>query len=281
MGELNGQTYLVTGASKGIGRSISLELANHGAQVILLSGQAGSSTKQQRMSKPRLPPRLPYRVTLATFLHRCGCPGHSLSGHSRTPRFGPQRWRHSSDQAAVRCGHRRMDSLHDGQPRRRSTSHAATRVGASGRPSCRVTTISSGAALRPLASWSAYCTAKAGLDMWTRCLAEEGAQHNITAVSVAPGIVNTGMQTAIRSASEEDFPLLDNFVGYHVNGWTCPMQTPSPRRCMVSLRRTRKGNQVSVLTLGICRNSSLFGRRVISQHLDSGLEGYHARHRPC
>ncbi|MGB2071471.1 MAG: SDR family NAD(P)-dependent oxidoreductase, partial [Poseidonia sp.] len=37
MGELNGQTYIVTGASKGIGRSISLELANHGAQVILLS----------------------------------------------------------------------------------------------------------------------------------------------------------------------------------------------------------------------------------------------------
>ena len=41
MGELNGQTYLVTGASKGIGRSISLELANHGAQVILLSRASG------------------------------------------------------------------------------------------------------------------------------------------------------------------------------------------------------------------------------------------------
>ena len=54
--------------------------------------------------------------------------------------------------------------------------------------------------------------------MWTRCLAEEGADHNITAVSVAPGIVDTGMQSAIRSASPEDFPLLDNFVGYHKDG---------------------------------------------------------------
>ena len=89
----------------------------------------------------------------------------------------------------------------------------------------RVTTISSGAALRPLASWSAYCTAKAGLDMWTRCLAEEGGQHNITAVSVAPGIVNTGMQTAIRSASPEDFPLLENFVGYHENGQLADAET--------------------------------------------------------
>ena len=82
----------------------------------------------------------------------------------------------------------------------------------------RVTTISSGAALRPIASWSAYCTAKAGLDMWTRCLAEEGATNNISAVSVAPGIVDTDMQTSIRSASPEDFPLLDNFVAYHENG---------------------------------------------------------------
>ena len=82
----------------------------------------------------------------------------------------------------------------------------------------RVTTISSGAALRPLASWSAYCTAKAGLDMWTRCLAEEGASENISAISVAPGIVDTDMQRTIRSSTAGDFPLLDNFVGYHENG---------------------------------------------------------------
>ena len=98
--------------------------------------------------------------------------------------------------------------------------HLTQRLGAAlqGDHRVRVTTISSGAAMRPLASWSAYCTAKAGLDMWTRCLAEEGASQNITAVSVAPGIVDTGMQTAIRSASEEDFPLRANFVGYHEDG---------------------------------------------------------------
>ena len=35
---------------------------------------------------------------------------------------------------------------------------------------------------------------KAGLDMWTRCLAEEGESENISALAIAPGIVDTGMQ---------------------------------------------------------------------------------------
>ena len=56
---------------------------------------------------------------------------------------------------------------------------------------CRVTTISSGAAVNSLHSWSAYCVSKAGLEMWTRCLAEEGKSDNISAISVAPGIVDT------------------------------------------------------------------------------------------
>ena len=38
----------------------------------------------------------------------------------------------------------------------------------------RITTISSGAAQRSLHGWSAYCVSKAGLDMWTKCMAEEG-----------------------------------------------------------------------------------------------------------
>ena len=49
-------------------------------------------------------------------------------------------------------------------------------------------------------------------------MAEEGRGHNISAVSVAPGIVDTAMQTTIRSAPEDDFPLRANFVGYHEDG---------------------------------------------------------------
>ena len=83
---------------------------------------------------------------------------------------------------------------------------------------CRVTTISSGAAVNSLESWSAYCTSKAGLEMWTRSLADEGSSHGISAVSVAPGIVDTDMQATIRSVSADDFPMVERFIGFHNNG---------------------------------------------------------------
>ena len=83
---------------------------------------------------------------------------------------------------------------------------------------CRVTTISSGAAVNSLESWSAYCTSKAGLEMWTRSLADEGSSHGISAVSVAPGIVDTDMQATIRSASVDDFPMVERFIDFHNNG---------------------------------------------------------------
>jgi benzil reductase ((S)-benzoin forming) len=82
----------------------------------------------------------------------------------------------------------------------------------------RITVISSGASLRPIGSWSAYCVSKAGLDMWSRCVAEEGRESNISSVSVAPGIVDTGMQTEIRSTPAEDFPSLQSFIDLHANG---------------------------------------------------------------
>jgi len=83
---------------------------------------------------------------------------------------------------------------------------------------CRVTTISSGAAVNSVESWSAYCTSKAGLEMWTKCLALEGEKDNISAISIAPGIVDTGMQDAIRSVSVEDFPMHPRFVDFKNSG---------------------------------------------------------------
>jgi len=69
-----------------------------------------------------------------------------------------------------------------------------------------------------LHGWSSYCVSKAGLDMWARCLAEEGDSENISALAIAPGIVDTGMQKEIRQADESSFPLLQNFIDYYKNG---------------------------------------------------------------
>lgn len=225
MSELNDQTYLVTGASKGIGRALSLELANHGARVVLLSRASKALDETLADVKSSAPSSFAVacdlsepssidaavRHILAEVSELHGLVHNAGDIHPIKPLLGSSTsdWTRSMMVNLVGVQHltQAMASLLQGEHR------------------TRVTTISSGAALRPLASWSAYCTAKAGLDMWTRCLAEEGGQHNITAVSVAPGIVDTGMQTAIRSASPEDFPLLENFVGYHENGQLADAET--------------------------------------------------------
>lgn len=77
----------------------------------------------------------------------------------------------------------------------------------------RVINISSGAAIKPIAAWSAYCASKAGLTHLTRVLAEE--EPLITAVSVRPGVVDTGMQALIREKGPLAMP--PDLAGYFIN----------------------------------------------------------------
>lgn len=64
----------------------------------------------------------------------------------------------------------------------------------------RLINISSGAAHHPIVAWSAYCTSKAGLHLFTQVVAQE--EPDVVAVSVHPGIVDTEMQALIRRAGE-------------------------------------------------------------------------------
>ena len=105
----------------------------------------------------------------------------------------------------------------------------------------RITTISSGASLRSIEAWSAYCVSKAGLDMWTKCMAEEGAKYNISAIAFAPGIVDTRMQEDIRSANPDEFPAHQNFVDYHRNGDLTDAQSTAKK--MIPLITTHSMSQ--------------------------------------
>ncbi|MBC8021994.1 MAG: SDR family NAD(P)-dependent oxidoreductase [Burkholderiales bacterium] len=80
-------------------------------------------------------------------------------------------------------------------------------------PLRRVINISSGAGRRPFFGWAAYCAAKAGLDMATRVVALEAEARGlaIEAVSLAPGVIDTGMQGTVRGAAAEDFADVERF----------------------------------------------------------------------
>lgn len=64
----------------------------------------------------------------------------------------------------------------------------------------RIINLLSGAALRPLGGWVAYCTSKAALLMLTRACDLEGAAAGIRCFGLAPGLVDTAMQASIRAA---------------------------------------------------------------------------------
>jgi benzil reductase ((S)-benzoin forming) len=81
--------------------------------------------------------------------------------------------------------------------------------------------ISSGAGKNAIDGWSAYCASKAGLDMFSRTVAEELAisgQNHIRIFAVAPGIVDTAMQDHIRTTNEKNFSRVNQFVEYKSTG---------------------------------------------------------------
>jgi NAD(P)-dependent dehydrogenase (short-subunit alcohol dehydrogenase family) len=82
----------------------------------------------------------------------------------------------------------------------------------------RIVTVSSGAASPPgMPSANAYSTSKAALDMFTLHLAKEVEGTGVTVNAVRPGVVDTEMQTFMRSLPREQVgeQFHDRFHGLH------------------------------------------------------------------
>ncbi|HEV2250585.1 MAG TPA: SDR family oxidoreductase [Candidatus Limnocylindria bacterium] len=75
----------------------------------------------------------------------------------------------------------------------------------------RIVNISSGAADRASAGWSAYCAAKAAVDQLTRVLALEMDGTGVSVAAFHPGYMDTAMQERIRQASPEAFPRVEEY----------------------------------------------------------------------
>lgn len=84
----------------------------------------------------------------------------------------------------------------------------------------RIINISSGAGRHPYSGWSSYCAGKAGLDHYTRVVFEEQKKvpNRVKVISVAPGIIDTGMQERIRQSDKQDFELIERFIEYKKEG---------------------------------------------------------------
>jgi benzil reductase ((S)-benzoin forming) len=210
--------YIVTGASKGIGRSVAMQIAEAGFPVIALARQSleldeiGKLLTQVQPESRTMACDLSDSVAIKMVCEQINESTDWIAGivhnagtiHPVQPLEGADidDW-----SLSLRVNLIGVQDL---------TQGLIGKMG--GASQSRVTTISSGASLRPVESWSAYCVSKAGLDMWTRCLAAESKNKNISAIAVAPGIVDTGMQVAIRSVPPELFPSHADFVSLHTEG---------------------------------------------------------------
>jgi NAD(P)-dependent dehydrogenase (short-subunit alcohol dehydrogenase family) len=109
----------------------------------------------------------------------------------------------------------------------------------------RVINISSGLARRPMAGSAVYCATKAALDMATRCaeLDEEGSANPARFASLAPGVIDTDMQTDLRSTDAEGFKEQHRFIDMKQTG---QLTTPeeAAKRVLAYLNRPDFGANV-------------------------------------
>ena len=84
----------------------------------------------------------------------------------------------------------------------------------------KVLNISSGLGRRAMASQAGYCAAKAGMDHFTRCVALEEAlkTNGAKLCSLAPGVIDTGMQEQLRAADSNAFPDQSSFLKLKTSG---------------------------------------------------------------
>ena len=81
----------------------------------------------------------------------------------------------------------------------------------------RILHVSSGAGRHAYPGWSVYCATKAALDQHARAVALDGSTR-VRCVSLAPGVIDTDMQAAIRATPDAEFPLRERFVALKDTG---------------------------------------------------------------
>jgi benzil reductase ((S)-benzoin forming) len=205
--------YIVTGASRGLGRAMAEQLAVGGATVLGLSRQAPKAGFEQ------WPCDLSDPVPVAQRL------GAWLGG------FDAKRFASASlvNNAAMLTEPAPLADVDLGAlslaarvgleaPLVLTAAFLrATRAWAGQR---RVLHVSSGLGRRGMASSGPYCAVKAGLDNLARAQAlEEALQAKGAKVcSLAPGIIDTDMQVQLRGADAKAFPDRDAFVQFKSGG---------------------------------------------------------------
>jgi len=199
---LQGQIVLVTGASRGIGQAIALELGRQGAQVI---GTATSSDGAEKISQVLKENNLAGRgiVLDVNSTESIAAALSELEKSGATPTILVNNAGITRDNLLLRMTEEEWDAILDTNLKSvyRMTK-ACLRAMTKARWG-RIISISSVVGAMGNAGQTNYAAAKAGLIGFTKALAREVGSRNITVNAVAPGFIDTDMTRALPDAQKE------------------------------------------------------------------------------
>jgi benzil reductase ((S)-benzoin forming) len=106
--------------------------------------------------------------------------------------------------------------------------------------------ISSGAGKYALDGWASYCASKAALDLFSETvqLEQNLRKGNVKVFSIAPGIIDTEMQSQIRQAGVEQFSQVNRFLEYKESGSLADAGTVARKLKKVILNPPENGKVV-------------------------------------
>lgn len=78
--------------------------------------------------------------------------------------------------------------------------------------------LTTGSSSGPYPGWSAYKSGKAAVDAWAELEAVAAEDTNLRVLAIAPGLVKTDMQAAIRKSEPDAFPRREKFTSAYESG---------------------------------------------------------------
>jgi NAD(P)-dependent dehydrogenase (short-subunit alcohol dehydrogenase family) len=214
------ENFIVTGASRGLGAAICAQLSQLGHRV-LATGRHQASLEARWQGDPNVSwlaadmndpnaPDVIVQKALEIFGQFHGVVNNAGTIDPITPL--------ASAQPDVWAQAIRVNLVTPGLLMRAAIPHLDKTAG-------KVVNISSGAAVKVVQGWSAYCASKAGLLHLTSAVALENP--NISFFSLRPGVVDTDMQREIRESEGMTTQDLAKFQGLKESASLEPPEVPA------------------------------------------------------
>jgi NAD(P)-dependent dehydrogenase (short-subunit alcohol dehydrogenase family) len=212
--DLSGQIALVTGAARGLGRAISLALADAGADVALGLRDVGSGADLAREIEALGRRAVPLQMDVTDLTQVFSAVDETVARLGRLDILVNNAGL-APENIAEQVREEDFDlTLAVNLKGTFFASQAAGRVMIRNRHG-RIVNLSSQAGFVALPTESVYCMTKAAISHLTKCLAVEWGKHNITVNAVAPTFIHTPGTEEVLNDPDFRADVIDRIAALH------------------------------------------------------------------